>query len=166
MKKSVIFILITTIIAGTAIMIFAQERQKSLFGKRGEIIRQVMFNQISAKLNLTNDQQTQVKTVMGNSQKRFQPLVEQLKLNHQQNQNLGMDGVYNEQKAKELADKQAELAKQLILEKEKTKSQLFAILSPEQRTQAKKMMDDFEDKIKNRLFSAITENESLLSPNI
>jgi Spy/CpxP family protein refolding chaperone len=165
MKKSAIIGLTIAIITGATMLIFAQERRTDLFGKRSEVIRQLMFNQISAKLNLTNDQKVQVKTIMENSRKRFQPLVEQLESNHQQNQNLGTDGVYDEQKVKELADEQSEIAKQLILEKEKTKAQLFAILTPEQREQAKKMRDDFESRIKNRFLSLITGDENLLVPD-
>jgi periplasmic protein CpxP/Spy len=164
MKKTAIFILITTIIAATTI-VFAQDRQKGLLGERGQIFREIIFNHVSAKLNLTKDQQTQVKGIMDNSRQKFQPLLEQMKSNRQQAKNSGTDGIFNEQNARELAEKQSEVVKQLIFEKEKTKAQIFAVLTPEQRTQAKKMMDDFEGRIKTRLFSTVLGGENLLSPN-
>ena len=69
--------------------------------------------------------------------------MEKVKQNHEASKLLGTDGVFNEEKVQELANQQAETMKQLFVEKEKTKAQLFAALNPDQREQAKKMMDEF-----------------------
>lgn len=146
--KKITFLLTVTILFGvTAILAFAQTGNKSDVREK---IKQLVFNRVSAKLNLTNDQQAKAKSILENAKTRVQPLVEQLKANHQQIEKLGTDGVYNEQKAKEFADKETEIGKQLFLEKEKTKAELFAILTPEQREQAIKMIENVKSKIKNR----------------
>jgi len=56
---------------------------------------------------------------------------------------LGANGVFDEQKSQEVAARQAEIVKKLLVEKEKTKASLFAVLTSEQREQAKEMMNDF-----------------------
>ncbi len=66
-----------------------------------------------------------------------------LKETHRASVDLGANGVFDEQKAQEVAARQSEIVKQLLVEKEKTKAALFAVLTSEQREQAKQMMNDF-----------------------
>ena len=50
----------------------------------------------------------------------------------------------------QIADSQSETMKQLFIEKEKTKAQIFAILTPEQRAEAAKMKDAFKERFKGK----------------
>jgi periplasmic protein CpxP/Spy len=150
MKKATIAILAIAILGLGAIFIFAQKGDKKDgfgggkgFGERG-------FMRIAEKLNLSDEQKTQVKTILDDSKTRVQPLMESLKTNHEQAENLGTDGNFNEEQVNQIAAAQAETTKQLFIEKEKTKAQIFAVLTTEQRVEAAKMKDQMKDRFKGR----------------
>jgi len=148
MKKALIAILVTAVLGIGAVFIFAQKGKMNRggfgeFGGRG-------FERIAQKLNLTDEQKAQVKTITEDSKTRIKPLMETLRENHKQAENLGVDGTFNEEQVNQIANTQAETMKQLFIEKEKTKARIFAILTPEQRTEAAKMKEQFKDKFKDR----------------
>lgn len=102
-----------------------------------------MIDHVSDKLKLSEGQKTQAKQILADAKPRFEPLLEQLKETHKTSVDLGANGVFDEQKSQEIAARQAEIVKQLLVEKDKTKSALFAVLTAEQREQAKQLMNDF-----------------------
>lgn len=109
-----------------------------------------LLERISKELGLSDEQQTQAKAILESSKERIKPLMEQMKQNHAMAKNLGTDGNFDEAKVNEIANEQSETMKQLFIEKEKTKAQLFAILTPEQREKAKQMQDKFAERMKGR----------------
>ena len=149
MKKSIIAILVITVLGLGAVFIFAQKgkmrhaRFGGGFGGRG-------FARMAEKLNLSEEQKTQVKTILEDSKTRVKPLMESLGENRKQAENLGKDGAFNEEQVNQIATNQAETMKQLFIEKEKTKAQIFALLTPEQRTQAAQMKEQFKERSKER----------------
>jgi Spy/CpxP family protein refolding chaperone len=149
MKKVTIAILAIAVLGLGAIFIFAQKSdKKDGFGGRG--FGERGFMRMAEKLNLSDAQKTQVKTILDDSKTRVQPLMESLKTNHEQAENLGTDGTFNEEQVNQIATAQAETTRQLFIEKERTKAQIFAILTPEQRVEAAKMKDQMKDKFKDR----------------
>lgn len=135
-------------ILGTgAALIFAQKSRREGFGPqmgfggRG-------FERIAEKLNLSDEQKTQVKAILEDSKTRVKPLMDAMHENHKQAENLGADGVFNEEQVNQIAQKQSETMKQLFIEKEKTKAQIFAVLTPEQRTEAAKMKEQFKERFR------------------
>lgn len=130
-----------------AVLIFAQKSSREGFGGKGFGGRG--FERIAKKLNLTDEQKTQVKTILEDSKTRVKPLMETMRENHKQAENLGTDGSFNETQVNQIANAQSETIKQLFIEKEKTKAQIFAVLTPEQRTEAAKMKDAFKERFKN-----------------
>ena len=121
---------------------FQQQHQD--FAKQHE----QMFDHISEKLKLSDEQKTQAKQILADAQPRFQPLMEQLRETHRTT-DLGTNGVFDERKAQELAARQAEIVKQLLVEKERTKAALFDVLTPDQREQAKQMLNDFVESFQH-----------------
>lgn len=148
MKKAIIAILVTAILGVGAVFIFAQKGSRAGFGVKGFGDRG--FDRIAQKLNLTDDQKTQVKTIMEDSKTRLKPLMESLRESHKQAETLGVDGTFNEEQVNQIAANQSETMKQLFIEKEKTKAQIFAVLTPEQRTEAAQMKEQFKDGFKDR----------------
>lgn len=73
-----------------------------------------------------------------------------MKESREQIKDLGTDGNFDEAKVTEIANNQAENMKQLFIEKEKTKAQLFAILTPEQKEKAKEMHHKFGERMKGK----------------
>jgi len=148
MKKAIIAILVTAALGIGAAFIFAQKGRMNRggfgeFGGRG-------FERIAQKLNLTDEQKTQVKTIMEDSKTRLKPLMESLRESRKQAENLGNDGTFNEEQVNQIANGQSETMKQLFIEKEKTKAQIFAVLTPEQRIEAAKLKEQFKDGFKDR----------------
>lgn len=151
MKKSTIAISVGALLAVGAIIAFAQVSHKGgFFPHHEDFVKQheQMIDHISEKLKLSDQQKTQAKQILADAKPRFQPLMERLRETHRTT-DLGTNGVFDEQKAQELAARQAEIVKQLLVEKERTKAALFAVLTPEQREQAKQMLNEFVENFQH-----------------
>jgi Spy/CpxP family protein refolding chaperone len=144
--KKVIIAATVAIIVGT-IVVVAQMSHKGGFGQHfGDGFtnhHEKIIEHLSDKLKLTDAQKTEAKRILTDSEPRFRPLHEQLKESHRASMNLGSDGLFDEKKAQESAAREVEILRQILLEKEKTKAALFAVLTTEQREQARQIMSDF-----------------------
>lgn len=149
MKKITFAIIAIALLSIGAIFMFAQKNEGRKFGGRG-FGGGHPFLKMAEKLNLSDEQKTQIKTILEDSKTRVQPLMESMRENHKAIENLGTDGTYNEAEVTRLANAQAEISKQLIIEKEKTKAAIFAVLTPEQRTQAAEMKSQMKERFKDR----------------
>lgn len=145
MKKITIAATIVAALTIGTIVVIAQISHKGGFGNHFGAANhhEKIIVHLSDKLKLNDAQKTQAKQVLADSKPRFEPLLKQLKESHHATMNLGSDGVFDEQKAREAATRQAEIIKQILVEKEKTKAALFAVLTNEQREQAKQLLSDF-----------------------
>ncbi len=146
MKQVTIAVAIIAVLTVGTIIAFAQMSHKGGIGQHfGGLTNhhEKFIDHVSDKLELTDQQKTQAKQILTDSKPRFQPMLEQLKETHKTSVDLGTSGIFDEQKSKELAARQAEIIKQLLVEKERTKAALFTILTSEQREQAKQLMNDF-----------------------
>lgn len=150
MKKFIaVFIAIAMVTIGT-IFVIAQQSEggkgkfKRSFGYRGG------FGRLAEKLNLSDAQKEQVKQIMETSKAKIQPLKENMKSIHQQMNSATADGQFDEAQVQALATQQANIMAQMIVEKERTKSQMFAILTPEQQAQAKQLKEQMKEKFKGK----------------
>lgn len=150
MKKFIaVFIAIAMVTIGT-IFVIAQQSEggkgkfKRSFGHRGG------FGRLVEKLNLSDAQKEQVKQIMETSKAKIQPLKENMKSIHQQMNAATADGQFDEAQVQALATQQANIMAQMIVEKERTKSQMFAILTPEQQAQAKQLKEQMKEKFKGK----------------
>ncbi len=109
-----------------------------------------MFDKIAKEFGLSDEQKAQAKQVLDDSKTRTEPLTEAMKAGHESAKDLGKDGTFDEKAVNELATQQSETMKQIIIEKEKTKAALFAILTPEQRTKAEQLRANFEAGFKDK----------------
>jgi protein CpxP len=148
MKKATIAILAIAVLVLGGIYIFAQKGKGERFGGRG--FREGGLMRLAEKLNLSEEQKTQIKTILEDSKTRIKPLMGTMRENRKQAETLGTDGVFNEEQVNQIANTQSETMKQLFIEKEKTKAQIFAVLTPEQRAEAAKMKEQFKDNFKER----------------
>ncbi|MBK8146731.1 MAG: Spy/CpxP family protein refolding chaperone [Acidobacteria bacterium] len=150
MKKATIAILAVALISLGAVFIFAQKGEWR--GPRGGGFgpgRGLMM--MAEKLGLSEEQKTQVKAILEESKTRVQPLMEAARANHDAIKNLGTDGTFNEAEVNRLAAAQAETTKHLIVEKEKTKAAVFAVLTPEQRVKAAEFKEQMKERFKDRM---------------
>lgn len=137
-KKSIgLAVLAVAVLAFGTIFVFAKGHRGEFAG--GGFPSARMIERLSAKLGLSDEQKAQSTAILEESKGRIEPLMQALKETRKSVRDLGTDGVYNEAEVTRIAAEQAETAKQLFVEKEKTKAALFAILTPEQREQAKEL---------------------------
>lgn len=152
MRKITIGIIAVSVLTiGLVGLIFAQKRGENRGGFAGQgFPPPFLVERIANELGLNEEQKTQAKSILEKSKENVKPLLESMKQNHQTVKDLGTDGNFDEAKVNEIATSQSETMKQIFIEKEKTKAQLFAILTPEQREKAKQMQEKFAEKMKGR----------------
>ncbi len=94
-----------------------------------------MLQRMTKELNLTQAQQTQIKGILQTQKAKIRPLMQQLRQNSQA-ENANITSNFDEAKARAFADQQAKIMSDLTVEKERTKSEIYAVLTPEQRQKA------------------------------
>ena len=161
MKKLTAIILTVVLTAMGAMMIFAQTDSntegKREFGKKGH------HGKRSGKrghrggkgmmlrgLDLTDAQKAQVKQIMETSRTNTKSVHEQMKANRQQLEASSANGNFNQAQVQSLAAQQGNLHAQMIVEKERVKSQIYQILTPEQKAKAAEMKAQMDQKRQER----------------
>lgn len=107
------------------------------------------LGRLADKLGLTDAQREQAKAILEAEHTANQPIFDELKSNRDALREASQFGAFeqNEGEITGLAQRQGELQAQLIVSRERVKSQLYQILTPEQQQQLQElaaMMDDFE----------------------
>ncbi len=161
MKKITAIILTVVLTAMGAMMIFAQDSTdntgKKEFGKHGHYGKRgghkgmrggkgMMFR----GLDLTDAQKAQVKQITQTSRENMKTVHAQMKSNRQQLEAASANGNFNQAQVQSLATQQGNLHAQMIVEKERVKSQIYQILTPEQKAKAAEMKANFEQKMQER----------------
>jgi Spy/CpxP family protein refolding chaperone len=104
------------------------------------------------KLDLTDAQRAQVKTMFNSEWPTVQPLLQQLATEQNQMFAATSKGTFDEVKVKTIADQQSQAIAQLLIEKERFISQVYNnVLNPDQRTKADAMRQEWEQRINQRL---------------
>lgn len=98
-----------------------------------------MLARMSKQLNLTADQQAKIKTILETEHAKMQPMRQQLRQNRLAENN-NSTATFDEAQARAFATKQAQIMTDLTVERERMKSQIFAVLTPDQRTKALDLM--------------------------
>lgn len=109
-----------------------------------------MLKHMAKELNLTDAQQTQIKGIMADGKTRTKPLRQQLRQNEQA-ENANINGTFNESQARAFAGKQAQIMSDLMVEKQRTRSQVYAVLTPEQRQKAQQLMQERQQRWQSRM---------------
>ncbi|CAN5830017.1 hypothetical protein BH20ACI4_BH20ACI4_24000 [soil metagenome] len=148
MKKLTVAILSIVLVAMGAMFIFAQDGTSKEgnrgFGKRGH--HHGGFGKMLRGLDLTDEQKAQMKSIRQASRETVKPIREQMKANRQKLQMLSESGTFDEAQVQAIATRQGTLSAQMIVEKEKVKSQIFNLLTPEQKMKAAEMKAQFKQK--------------------
>jgi periplasmic protein CpxP/Spy len=137
--------IILAVAAGLAGTVYAQGPGAGFSRPRGG-----MLKHMTKQLNLTDAQQGQIKTIMQSERSKMKPLTQQLRQNEQA-QNAATTGDFNEAQARAFAQKQTQIMNDLIVEKQRMKSQIYAVLTPEQRQKALQLMQQREQRHQERM---------------
>jgi len=147
MKKTIVGILAVAVLAGGAIFVVAQRTANNgtgeFGGRRGGPHMGMMFLR---GLDLTDEQKAKVKEITESSRTTVEPIAQQLRDGRQKLEALGTDGSFDQAKVEALAAEQSALMGKMIVEKEKTKAQIFAILTDEQKAKAAELKKNHPDR--------------------
>lgn len=156
MKKITVAILSIVLVAMGAMFIFAQTNEgqtdgKRGFGKRGHFGKHGGGHGMMLRaLDLTDEQKNQIKQIRESSRNAVKPIREQMRANRQKLADLSANGNFDQAQVQAIAAQQGNLTAQLIVEKEKAKSQIFQILTPEQKAKAAEMKEKMKERRQER----------------
>lgn len=145
-KKVIIAIVAAALLITGSIFVIAQKGMRK--GGPGFGGGHPGFGMALRGLDLTDDQKAKVKEIMEASKTSVEPLMQQMHDNHAKIAGLGTDGKFDQAQVEELAAEQGNITAKLIVEKEKAKAQVFAILTDEQKAKAAEMRSKFEERMK------------------
>ena len=105
---------------------------------------------MAKRLNLTDEQKTQMKAIMEKERPAMKPLMQQ---QHQIEQQLRqyVEGPFDEAKVQALAAQKAQIQAQLTVAETRVHNQMYALLTPDQQSQVKEMEAKHEARMQERM---------------
>ena len=101
-------------------------------------------NHFWKKLNLTDDQKKEMFAIRLDEKAKIKPLVQKLKDGRKLLVDVVKTGKFDEAKVQSIAKGQADIMSQIIVEKTRMKSRMYAVLTPDQRTKAEQMHEKWK----------------------
>lgn len=96
---------------------------------------------MAEQLGLSDAQQAQIKEIITSEQSVIAPQQQKLADSHKQLRDATANGQFDEVQVRALATQQASAMIELIVSRERVKSKIYNVLTPDQRTKAKQMME-------------------------
>lgn len=93
-----------------------------------------MLNYYSQALNLSTDQQDQIKAIWAKEKPALEPLMQQMKQFHTQMEALTNTGTFDEVKVRALATQQSQAMTEMMVQHARIKSEMMQVLTPDQKT--------------------------------
>ena len=148
--------IVALLMAGATFAIVGAQQHHG-FGGRGDgpdhpMMMEHMLDRAAAHLGLSDEQKARIKAILDAEKPTMQTLRDQLKANHQELEAATANGAFDEAQVKAIAARQGETTAALIVEREKVKSQIFAILTPEQRQKAEQFHQRMGRHFKGHFF--------------
>jgi Spy/CpxP family protein refolding chaperone len=103
------------------------------------------------KLDLTDEQQAQVKAIMAKEKPAIQPLILQAAQGHLQLRDMVLNGSFDEAKARELAAQQSQVMTELTVQHARIASEMVQVLTPEQKTKLAALLNQHQQRFMNRM---------------
>lgn len=94
---------------------------------------------MAERLNLTAEQRGAIREIVDRQRPQMRELRDKMRANREQLQALGQGGALDETELRRLADAQGQLMAEMIVLRAKTRSEISAVLSEEQRRQREEM---------------------------
>jgi protein CpxP len=151
-KKTIAILSIAAILVIGGVFAIAQRAGHKGFagrGTRGEQAAMMMLR----RLDLTDQQQAQVKQILEDNKGAVEPIREQLKANHEKLAD--MKGTFDEAQVSQIAKSQGDLTAQLIVVRQKVRSQIFAILTDEQKAKADQLRQTMKQRFQERFKNSV-----------
>ena len=154
-KRYLIMISLATLVIGCTVSAAVRHRR----AHRLTIDRVV--SRITRHLDLTDAQQTQVKSILEAERSKVAPLLAEAAKNRQQLHESTVSGKFDEAQVRSLAARQAQTMTEMIVEKERVKTRIYnEVLTAEQRTKA----DQLLERMNARFHSRFHEGAEAIGP--
>ena len=151
-RVTILLALVALFVVGFGATLTAQAQGRRGGGPRGAVGEGgPLLGFIGRHLDLTDEQKAEVKKIVEAERTVMQPIHEQMQKNREALKEATKDGQYNETQVTQLAQQQGELMAQMIVSRERVKSQVYKILTPEQREKLAAMGDRFEQMGERRM---------------
>lgn len=153
MKKVIFGLIAAVVLISGSIFVIAQrsgDKTGHRFGPGGRGHHAGGIGMALRGLDLTDEQKAKVKEITEASRTTIQPLKEQAKANHEKIRSLGTNGTFDQVQVEAVAADQGSLTAKMIVEKERVKAQVFALLTDEQKAKAETMRTKMDEKFKAR----------------
>lgn len=143
--------LLVLVLCGTAIFSFAQQSDEATApawaGHKHE-----RMDRIAQELNLTDAQKAQIKSMMASQHATLRPLMQQLAENRKAILTATTNGAFDQAKVQAIANQQAQLMAQLMVQKESLKHDIYTqVLTADQRSKAEQLRQKELERIDQRL---------------
>ena len=133
----------TILAAGRSDVVRAHFQKSQHAMGSGETFGPDMIDHIARELNLTDAQKSQMKTIFESAHASFAPLHQKMEDTDKQLEAATANGQFDEAQVRTLATQKGQLMADAIVEHERMKSKLFAILTPDQRVKAEALHKKF-----------------------
>ena len=144
-KFFIVTAIVLAVAAGLTATVYAQDPHREFGHRHGG-----MLQKMTRELNLTEAQQSQIKNILADESARTKPLREKLRQNAAA-ESMKVDGSFDDTQVRAFANNQAQIMRDLIIEKERTKSQIYSVLTPDQRQKSLQLLQQHEQRRQERL---------------
>ncbi|ABF42847.1 conserved hypothetical protein [Candidatus Koribacter versatilis Ellin345] len=110
--------------------------------------RNFWVRHIMADLDITDQQREQIKQVLKDEKPNIQALVQRAEAERVE---LRTMNTFDEAKVRSVAESNSSLYVDAIVEREKVRTKIFTVLTPEQRTKVNKMIEQCHEGVQERL---------------
>jgi len=117
----------------------------------GDMFGGHMLGFFARKLDLTDAQQAQVKDIMAKERPALQPMMLQMAQSHRQLRQLVTSSSFDEAKVRELASQQTQTMTELTVQRARIASELYQVLTPEQKTKLADLINQHEQRFMNHM---------------
>lgn len=158
MKKVFIAIIALAVLATGVIFAVAQkasEEDKGHHGRRGGHHRGMGLG--LRVIDLTDEQKVKIKEIRQANKAALQPLREAQKASRAKIAELTANGTFDEAQITALANEQAAAHAKLIVERQRVRSQIFALLTDEQKAKLAEMKAKRGERRKHRRAARVSE---------
>lgn len=155
--------MLALVLGGVAIMSYAQDATTST-SQNAWHGRHARMAYMARELNLTDAQKAQIKQIFQANKTTGLPLMQQMAANKKAMLEATANGSYDQAKIQQLANQQAQLMSQLIVQKQAIRHQIYSqVLTPDQRAKAEELRAKKIARIDSRIqkMSQAGENSSL-----
>jgi protein CpxP len=145
-KRTIAILAVAAVLVVGGIFTFAQRAMhRGGFGMHGGPGAMMALK----ALDLTDDQKAKVKEIFEANKQTMQPIREQLKANHEKL--AAMKGSFDEAQVSAVAKEQGDLTAQMVVARQRIKSQIFAVLTDEQKAKAEQMRESMKERFQKRM---------------